>query len=288
MKENTTIIDISEAYDHLDDENWAFIDCRFNLSEPRQGFEDYKKSHIQGAVYADLNKDLSGPVTRGKTGRHPLPDKEMLIETFSRFGIDDQVQVVAYDESSGYMAAARLWWLLKWAGHEAVVVLNKGFRGWMKSGFPISSGVDHRQPRRFNANFNHKMVVDAGQVMAVLHDPNFLILDSRSSDRYRGENETIDPVAGHIPGAITAPFTDNLNPDGSFKTPGELNTRFAKLIIDKDANHNIFYCGSGVTAAHNVLAFVHAGNNLPILYPGSWSDWITDPDRPIAKGEAAG
>ncbi|MGH9824341.1 MAG: sulfurtransferase [Blastocatellia bacterium] len=282
----TTVISKEDSIKHLDDRNWAFVDCRFVLREPEQGFDDYLKSHIRGAVYANLDHDLSGPVIKGKTGRHPLPDPGKLVATLSSWGIDAGTQVVAYDESSGAMAAARLWWLLKWAGHDTVAVLDGGFKQWVDAGYPKSGGLQKREPGKFEPHFHQEMVAGADDLGKVVDDPSYVIIDARSADRYRGENESIDPVAGHIRGAISGPFADNQNEQGLFKSPEELKAQFERATGGVDAERTIFYCGSGVTAAHSVLAYVRSGNAIPRLYAGSWSDWITDPSRPIVTGQS--
>lgn len=281
----STLISAEEAYKHFREKGWAFIDCRFDLREPEKGFQEYESGHIPGAVYAHLDRDLSGPIIKGKTGRHPLPSPEHIVETFSRWGIDPNTQVVAYDQSTGAMAAARLWWLLRWAGHSAIAVLDGGLNAWIKSGYPMAGGVETREPAAFTANFDHTMVFDAVQVQAAANDPAYKVVDARGADRYRGENETIDPVAGHIPGAISGPFIDNLNSQGSFKSPAELAENFDAIVGSTGPDNVVFYCGSGVTAAHSALSYVHSGKGMPHLYPGSWSEWITDPTRPVAKGK---
>jgi thiosulfate/3-mercaptopyruvate sulfurtransferase len=279
----TTLIDAPTAMEHLGSSDWIFVDCRFALSDPEQGFRDYQAKHIKGAVYAHLNKDLSGPIVPGKTGRHPLPDTTAVVQTFSRMGIDSKCQVVAYDDAGGYMAAARLWWLLQWAGHEAVAVLNGGFQEWQRLSYPTAGGAETRPSRTFMAAFKHAMVVDAEKIASVRHDTSYRIVDSRTRDRYRGENETIDPIPGHIPGALNAPFMENLDEAGRFMPADFLMKRF-DVVSGKTPARTIFYCGSGVTAAHNVLAFAFARKEMPGLYVGSWSEWITDPTRPISTG----
>ncbi len=276
-----TIIEPTDAFDHRESRDWVFVDCRFTIREPDRGEREYGKSHVVGAVYAHLDRDLSGPVITGATGRHPLPHPEALVSALGGLGIDGRTQVVAYDESTGAMAAARLWWLLKWAGHDAVAVLNGGLARWRSLGFPCASGAEHRPATVFDARFRPAMACDAAQVLAAIADPAYMVLDSRAAERYQGLNETIDPVAGHIQGAFSAPYEENLRGDGLFKSRAELGSRFDSLAGARDASHTIFYCGSGVTAAHNVLSFAHAGRGIPLLYPGSWSEWITDPRRPI-------
>lgn len=280
----TTLISIAELANHLGDDTWAIVDCRFSLDNPERGRQDYQRAHIPGAVYAHLNEDLSGPVIPGRTGRHPLPQIETVAQTFSNWGINAEVQVVAYDDKDGTMAAARLWWILRWLGHPNVAVLDGGWRRWQSEGRPVRSGVESRAPKVFIPQQRPELVLDAADVLALRNDPTFRIIDSRTTDRYSGEWEPIDPVAGHIPGAISGPFSENLRPDGRFRSSEELRARFQRLLGDSSSDHAIFYCGSGVTAAHNLLALAHAGLGNARLYAGSWSDWITDPDRPVEKG----
>ncbi len=280
----TALLTAAELADHLADPDWVVMDCRFSLGDAGRGRSDYLRSHIPGALYAHLNEDLSGPVIPGQTGRHPLPDVDALVRTFSRWGIGPGVQVVAYDDMGGAMAAARLWWLLRWVGHDAVAVLDGGWPRWQQEGHETRSGIQTRAPRAFTPHPRPDLLMSASDVLAVLHHPEYRLIDSRSADRYRGENETIDPVAGHIPGAVSAPYLDNLGSDGLFQVSEDLRARFQALLGDRPADRAIFYCGSGVTAAHNLLAVAHAGLGDARLYAGSWSEWITDPDRPIRTG----
>jgi thiosulfate/3-mercaptopyruvate sulfurtransferase len=279
----TTLIDTAAARAHVADRDWVFVDCRFDIRDIERGPREYLASHIQGALYADLDKDLSGPVVPGRTGRHPLPDPGSIARTLSRLGIGKGTQVIAYDESTGAMAAARLWWLLKWAGHDAAAVLDGGFKAWTGAGLPCGSGPESRSPAGFVAAFKPELAVDARRVLSVMEDPGWAILDARTAERYRGENETIDPVAGHIPGAVSAPYGAALGPDGLFKPAGEIARHYDLVTGGRDAEHTIVYCGSGVTAAHSVLACAHAGRGMPRLYAGSWSQWITDKNRPTAR-----
>ena len=279
----STTISVTELASHLDDPNWAIIDSRFKLAEPEQAQMDYVVSHITGAVYAHLNRDLSGPIIKGVTGRHPLPSVKHITSVFSNFGIDEHVQVVAYDDQGGALAAARVWWLLRWLGHEAVAVLDGGWQAWVAQNLPMKCGVETREPRQFSPHPRDEIIVTAQDVDKMRNDPAFRVLDARSAERYRGENETIDPVAGHIPGAISAPYAGNLNPDGTFRADDRICARYKRLIGDVHIEHVVCYCGSGVTAAHDVLAMVKAGLGEPRLYAGSYSDWITDPQRPVEK-----
>jgi thiosulfate/3-mercaptopyruvate sulfurtransferase len=279
----TTLISTAELAAHLTDPDWALMDCRFSLDDPERGRRDYQQAHIPGAVYAHLNEDLSGPVIPGKTGRHPLPDVEVFARTLSHWGIDANVQVVAYDDSSGAIAA-RLWWMLRWLGHEAVAVLDGGWWPWQGEGRPVRSGLESRPPRTFVPHPQPQLLARTSEIESSLLDQTSRLLDARAIERYRGQVEPIDPVAGHIPGAISAPFTENLNPDGCFRPPEEIRARFQTLLSDVPIDQVICYCGSGVTAAHNLLALAHAGLGDARLYAGSWSEWITDPNHRIEIG----
>lgn len=282
-----TIIDRESASEHYDDPDWVFVDCRFVIRELDRGEREYTQAHISKAVYAHLDRDLSGPIAKGRTGRHPLPAQADLVRTFSRLGIDAAKQVVAYDESTGAMAAARLWWLLKWAGHDAVAVLDGGFRRWCAAGLTYSTGAETNPAREFTAMFRPELAMSADEVLKVLDDPAWVVLDARAADRYRGIGETMDPVAGHIKGAFSAPYVSNLTDEGTIKTQRELSTLFDDAMRGRDASHTVAYCGSGVTAAHSVLAGARAGKGMSRLYPGSWSEWIIDPARPIVRGGEA-
>ena len=242
--------------------------------------EEYKKAHLPGALYADLHDDLSGEIITGKTSRHPLPQKEALIKFFSKLGIDKNVQVVAYDATAGFMAASRLWWLLRWAGHENVAVLNGGKGAWLHAGYPLTANSRSVQPKEFIANFNDAMLASAAEVMASIKAGNNCLIDSRTADRYAGQNETIDPVAGHIPTAISKPFNAKIGSTG-VADPSVYKEHFKNEYAKGNV---VFYCGSGVTAAYNVLLAVYGGYPLPKLYAGSWSEWITDAARPIVTG----
>jgi len=284
MMSYTTLISTQELAAHLEDPNWAVVDCRFALADIEKGRQEYQHSHIAGAVYAHLDDDLSGPIIPGKTSRHPLPEIETFVQTLSNWGIDNKTQVVAYDALGGAFAA-RLWWMLCWLGHEAVAVLDGGWPRWQKEGHPVRSGTETRQPQTFTPRPRPELLVEAADVLALRTDPNYHLFDSRSADRYRGENETIDPVAGHIPGAVCLPYASNLGSDGSFLPPEALRARFQEQLGDIPCERAVFYCGSGVTAAHNILAMAHAGLGEARLYAGSWSEWITDPERPVAREE---
>ena len=277
------LLDASELKLHLEDKNWAVVDCRFSLDDTERGRRDYLKAHIPGAVYAHLDEDLSGKKIPGKTGRHPLPEIESLAAALSVRGIDADTQVVAYDDATGTMAA-RLWWLLEWAGHRNVAVLDGGWMSWVRSGLPSRSGLESRAPAHFEPRKVSGAYVTTAQMQEFLNDPHYVILDARGGPRFRGEVEPIDPVAGHIPGALSVPCEENVTPEGRFQSRDMLRRRFENFVKSVPPENVICYCGSGVTAAHNILAIAHAGLGRARLYAGSWSEWITDAARPIATG----
>ncbi len=278
---HTTVITPANLRAHLGDPAWAVVDCRFSLADTERGRRAYAEAHIPGAVYAHLDEDLSGPIRPGISGRHPLPDVAAFAQTLSRWGLDASVQVVAYDDFGGGIAA-RLWWMLRWMGHDAVAVLDGGFPAWQRLDLPTRPGDETRPPRTFTPHPRPAWTVDADTVDARRADPAYRLVDARAAARYRGEDEPIDPVAGHIPGAVSAPFAGNLDADGCFLPPDALRARFDALLAGVPPERTICYCGSGVTAAHNLLALAHAGLGNALLYPGSWSHWITDPTRPVA------
>lgn len=284
-KKYTTLIQAGELLPHIDDPNWVILDCRFALVDTGRGERDYQAGHIPRAVYAHLDRDLSGEVVKGKTGRHPLPTIEKAADIFSRFGIDQNVQVAAYDDACGALAAVRAWWMLRWLGHDAAAVLDGGWQAWQKSGFPVRSGIETRQKKEFIARPQNDMLVTTEGVKQMRVDASYLIQDARARERYRGENETIDPVAGHIPGAVSVPYSSNLSAQGHFRPVDELRRHYQRVLGDVPAERSAVYCGSGVTSIHNILAMVHAGMGEPKLYAGSWSEWITDPERPVSVGQ---
>ena len=283
MPPYTTLIAADALAAHLDDPTWAVIDCRFSLADPEKGRRDYLAAHIPGAVYAHLDADLSSRPVPGQTGRHPLPTPETFAATLAQWGIDDKVQVVVYDDA-GAMVAGRVWWMLRWLGHDAVAVLDGDWRAWLAEGRPTRAGLENRTPRRFVAALQPGMTADTAEIAARLHDSTLHLFDARSAERYRGENETIDPRAGHIPGAQSAPYADNLAADGHFLPAAELKSRWTARFDETGGDECVVYCGSGVSAAHHVLARAHAGLPLPRLYVGSWSEWSADPARPGAIG----
>jgi thiosulfate/3-mercaptopyruvate sulfurtransferase len=268
---------------HPADQDLLVIDCRFNLSNPQAGEAAYQQGHIQGARYAHLDRDLSGPKT-GSNGRHPMPSALALQATLRSWGISTNTRIVAYDDAGG-MFAARLWWLLRWADHATVQVLDGGWPAWQAAQGPADAITPAERPASmFALNPRTDWVVSADTVLSRLHlHDDQLIIDARAPDRFRGENETMDPVGGHIPGARNRFFQLNLQADGRFKTPAQLQTEFDELLAQHDLTSVTHQCGSGVTACHNLLAMAHAGLPPTKLYAGSWSEWCADPSRPVER-----
>jgi thiosulfate/3-mercaptopyruvate sulfurtransferase len=263
------------------------VDCRHDLLNHDAGFAAYEEGHIPGAYFVHQDDDIAGEKT-GKNGRHPLPTRDDLEGVLQRLGLNRGQQLVVYDNHGG-MYAGRLWWMAKWLGHPHVAVLDGGLAAWIKMGFPQSKhSPDH--PRRGSFTLSESLLpsVNALQVEANLHSRNLQVLDARAAERYRGETEPIDPVAGHIPGALNRPFQCNLRPDGLFKPAEVLQAEFLAILGDKRADVMVHQCGSGVTACHNVLAMEHAGLHGSQLYPGSWSEWSALGTRPVATGAAPG
>ncbi len=257
------------------------VDCRFALDNIDWGEREYESAHIPGAVYAHLDRDLAGAKT-GTNGRHPLPHPDALSATFARLGIADGIQVVAYDQNNG-VYASRLWWLLRWMGHAAVAVLDGGFAKWIEEGRPTASGREENARVRFTGRPHDDAVVDAAAVAASLETGTWHLVDARAPERFRGDIEPLDRVAGHIPGATDHFYQLNVDDRGVFKSPEELRALWSQH-TDHPARQLVCYCGSGVTACHNLLALEHAGMHGARLYAGSWSEWSSDPLRPVAHG----
>jgi len=260
----------------------VIVDCRFKLDDVSWGEREYAAGHIPGAVYAHLDRDLSGP-KNGTNGRHPLPDPAAAARTFGALGIASGVQVVVYDQDNG-MFASRLWWMLRWLGHDAVAVLDGGFAKWNAEGREIETESRMPAPREFTGSPRSDMTVDAETVAAMIDDPGWRLVDARAGERYRGEVEPIDKVAGHIPSAVNHFYQTNLDETGTFRTPETLRAQQRESIGDIPPNRIVCYCGSGVTACSNLLALEHAGLSGARLYAGSWSEWSSDPARPVAHG----
>lgn len=272
----TTLIDAETLATHLTDPDWVIVDCRFRLDDTEFGRREYEAGHIPGAVYAHLDEVLCSPPTTDN-GRHPLPPPDVLIERFGRLGIDGSKQVVAYDDKNG-MIASRLWWLLRYMGHQAVAVLDGGWSAWLDADRPQRGGVEVNPARPFTGSPRTDWVVLAGAVPGAA-----LLVDSRAPERYRGEVEPIDRVAGHIPGAVNYFYQQSWSENGRYLSPTQIRQQLVAILGETDPDEAVFYCGSGVTACVNLLALNHAGLGNGRLYTGSWSDWITDPNRPIEK-----
>lgn len=276
---HSTLIDAQTLAQRPADADWVLVDCRFRLADTAAGEATWREATIPGAVYAHLDRDLSGPIVPGKTGRHPLPTAEALAATLSGLGIGSDTQVVAFDDVGGAFAS-RLWWMLRWLGHDAVAVLDGGLPAWIESGHDTAPGVPAQSSRTFVPSVREGVQVDAAAVAAALDRDDVVVMDARAADRFRGENEHTDPIAGHIAGAVSVPFGGNLDPAKRMRDTAALRTRFDEVLGGRRADAAICYCGSGVTACHDILAMVHAGLDEPRLYAGSWSEWITDPSRP--------
>jgi thiosulfate/3-mercaptopyruvate sulfurtransferase len=278
---STTLISADALARHLADPEWIVCDCRHDLADYGSGRRAYEQSHIPGARFVHLDQDLSGPKT-GQNGRHPLPHPRTFALRLGALGIDNTRQVVAYDSSGGYYAA-RLWWMLRWLGHTKAAVLDGGWGAWLAAGAAVTAEVPDVEPTTFTPHHKTELSVDTAFVASHLRDDAVTIVDARSADRFRGENETLDPVAGHIPGATNRFFKDNLQADGRFKAPDVLRAEFAQVIGGRAPASAVHQCGSGVTACHNLLAMEHAGLCGSRLYPGSWSEWVSDRSRPVAR-----
>jgi thiosulfate/3-mercaptopyruvate sulfurtransferase len=277
-----TLITPEELNQHLDDPNWAVFDVRFDLNDKELGSREYLESHIPGAIYAHLEKNLALPASL-HGGRHPLPPVEALANSFTSWGIDDDVQVVVYDSRGGGFAA-RLWWTLRYLGHDRVALLDGGFPAWLRAGLPTRAGDEKRPPRIFTPRVQDGMLVDAQEVLQSLEDDATLLIDSRSPERYQGLEEPIDRLAGHIPGAVNRFWQKNTDGNGEFLPKETLRREWEELLKGIPPQQTIVHCGSGVTGCLNIFAMVHIGLEGARLYAGSWSQWLEDPDLPKVLG----
>lgn len=276
------LVDTARLHEKLGSPGLRLVDCRFSLSDPEAGARLYAASHLPGATYAHLERDLSSPIVAGETGRHPLPELERFAEFLGRSGIGNDSDVVVYDDAGGAMAA-RLWWLLRYVGHDRVALLDGGFGAWTAAGLPLSSEVPDFAPAHFEIRLRPELAVDADEVEALRARSDRRLFDARAPERFRGDVEPIDPVAGHIPGARSLPFAGSLR-EGKFLPAEELRQRFVDALDGVPIERAVAYCGSGVTACHHVLAAEQAGLPGLRLYPGSWSEWIATGRRPVEKG----
>jgi len=282
----TTLIDANTLSQHLNDPKWVTLDCRHDLMNPDFGRNAFAEGHIAGAQFANIDTDLSGPKVGADgvfRGRHPLPDRAALLDTLRNWGINEDSQVVAYDAHGG-MFAARLWWLLRWVGHGAVAVLDGGLAGWNAAGLPLVTPASGRLRGNLADKASLVRTVSVAELVENLDSKRLQVIDARANDRFRGENETIDPVGGHIPGARNRFFKHNLQADGRLKDAATLKQELAAIVGTPEKA--VMQCGSGVTACHNLLALEVAGLPGAALYPGSWSEWCADTARPVATGPA--
>jgi len=263
----------------------VILDCRSSLEDLDYGQRSYAEGHIEGASYADLLNDLSGAIKKGVTGRHPLPDPQTLVERLQTWGVNNDSDIVLYDDGPGAFAA-RAWWLLAWLGkRDGVFILDGGLKAWHAAGLPLSLDSASHKQGFFSGQPDDSLVLTAQELQERLGQPELTLIDARAPARFRGEVEPIDPVAGHIPGAQCAAFTDNLAADGRFLPAEQLKQRFAQTLNGRSPDNLVAYCGSGVTACHNLFALCLAGYPLGGLYAGSWSEWITNPAREVATGD---
>jgi thiosulfate/3-mercaptopyruvate sulfurtransferase len=274
-----TLVTVGELASNLDNPDWVVVDCRFSLADPAAGRKAYNTGHIPDAHYISLDDHLSTPHIPGKTGRHPLPDIADWRQVAGALGIQPGRQVVMYDDAGGAMAA-RMWWMLRWIGHEQAAVLDGGWQAWQAAGQPEST----ESPGAVAVSaYPVKPALVTTVSADELDTATQQLVDARDLPRYRGDTESLDPVAGHIPGAACSPFSANLDASKKFLSPAALKEKFAPVLAS--GKPVVCYCGSGVTAAHNILAMKITGLDTPPLYPGSWSEWITDPSRPVATGD---
>ena len=276
-----TLIDCEALAGHVHRDDWRILDCRFDLLAPQAGHQAYETGHIPGALYAHLNQDLSGPVT-AVSGRHPLPDKADFSARVAGWGIGQQTQVVVYDSQGGAIAS-RLWWMLRWLGHSKVALLDGGLQAWLESGLPLSQELN-QYPRAELLSFTDQQVhYSVDEIETKLANKEILLLDARDAARFRGEVEPIDLIAGHIPGAVNLPYAGNLDAQGRFLTAQALRDRFHKMLHNFSPKNVVHMCGSGVTACHNLIAMEIADLPGSVLFPGSWSEWISGVERSVIR-----
>ena len=281
MKAETLLVQPAELARYLDDPDWIAFDVRHDLANPAKGREAYAEGHVPGAYFLSMEDDAAGPKT-GRNGRHPLPDLATFAALMNRCGVAPGRQVVIYDDAGGSYAV-RLWWMLQWLGHDRVGILDGGWPAWMKEGRPVSREVPAPREGSFVPKPMLGATVDAAYVERHLRDPRAPLIDARAQERYEGRIEPLDPVAGHIPGAINRFWKSNLGPDGRMKAPAALRAEFEALLQGADPGAVVHSCGSGVTACHNAFAMALAGLPMGRLYPGSWSEWCADPARPVER-----
>ena len=278
-----TIISAHKLKEIINNDNVRVFDCRFSLKDPQGGLKSYQQGHVPNAQFADMDTQLSSAMTE-TSGRHPLPDADVFINQLKAWGVNNDTQVIAYDDISGAFAA-RLWWMMRWVGHEDVAVLNGGLQKWTDAGYPLSNDNVEFTRGDYSGVANMEWLVDITCVESELSANNITLIDARSADRFTAKDQKTDPVPGHVPGAINLPFPGNLTKDGVFESPDILKQRFDNVIQNQPLTNVVHMCGSGVTACHNLLAQAMAGLPPTKIFIGSWSEWIRDPSRPVATGE---
>ncbi len=278
-----TIISVDELNKNINNPDWIIFDCRFSLKDPTYGLNNYNQGHISGAQFADMDKNLSSAMTSA-SGRHPLPDPAVFIDKLQSWGVNNSSQIICYDDVSGAYAA-RMWWLLKWLGHNDVAVLDGGVNKWTESGLKLETETQTKPKGAFSGQANNDMWVDIDFVQQQLEQNKISLLDARTSERFNAQDSKTDPIPGHVPGALSFPFAGNLNKQGLFLSADELKQRFENTFAEQEKKEVINMCGSGVTACHNLLAMSIAGLPMSRLYVGSWSEWIKEKSRPVATGE---
>ena len=279
-----TIISVEDLNKNLNTQDWLIFDCRFILKDPEGGLKKFNQGHIPGAQYADMDKDLASPMT-STSGRHPLPNPDEFINKLQSWGVNNTSQIICYDDMSGAFAA-RMWWLLKWLGHNDVAVLDGGIDKWTANNLTLETDTQQKAAGSFSGQANNDMWVDVEFVQKELAENNINLLDARSAERFTAKDTKTDPVAGHVPGAMSYPFAENLSKQGVFLPLEELQKRFAPMLLSSEKKEVINMCGSGVTACHNLLAMSIAELPMTRLFVGSWSEWIKDKSRPVATGDA--
>lgn len=277
----STLIDVATVAAQRENPSWVILDCRFDLTQPAWGEAQFASGHVPGAQYAHLDRDLSGPPT-AMSGRHPLPDPAVFAALASRWGIDRHTQVVVHDQAGGVFAA-RAWWLFRWLGHERVALLDGGFAAWQKAGLPIETASHARPARMFEPRADLSQVVAVDAIVAALGSATLYLVDARGADRFAGQNETMDPRAGHVPGAVNHHYALNLGADGRLLDAATLRERWLTTLAGRDPKEMVAMCGSGVSACLNLLSMEVAGLPGAKLYPGSWSEWVKDPSRPVIQ-----
>ncbi|WKJ91828.1 sulfurtransferase [Methylomonas montana] len=276
----TTLVSAATLAANLDNPDWKIFDCRFSLADAQAGHRLYRQGHIPGARYADLNQDLSSPV-QSYTGRHPLPNFKLLAEKLGSWGVNNRCQIVVYDDAGGAFAG-RMWWLLRTMGHTQVAVLDGGFGHWQKQAMPITTALPKIATSPFRVYLDNRQWLSAAEVEDGLARRKIALIDARAPERFRGQQEPIDPVAGHVPKALNRPLQTNLDKDGLFLSADQLRQQFSRLVAPLPSEQVVHMCGSGVTACHNLLAMEIAGLSGSKLYAGSWSEWISNRNRSVA------